>query len=126
MGVTLPQWSIICHTDGDYLANVTYYDYTQLVKNAFGTERKSYLDPNLISGALTVAQVEEQLGLTPYSITYGADQTQQRCYRYCYQDGETGDLVAYTITADWDQDGTLQGISDLRVNYITQLLAEGE
>ncbi len=125
MGVTMPEWAIICHTEGETLTTVTYYDYTLLEKNVFGTARKSYLDPNLITGALTVEQVEDQLGLEPFSIVYNADKSVQRSYRYFYKDGETGDFVSYIITAQWDQGGALQGISDLRTNYIAQLLNTG-
>lgn len=124
LGVKLPQWAIICHTSGDILNSVTYYDYTRLEKNPFGLERKSYIDPNEMTGPMTAAQLSEKLGMEPYSVTYNDDASVQRSYRYCYKDGETGGLVSYTITADFDMSDSLRSMSDVRTNYVAQLLRE--
>ncbi|HAG14125.1 MAG TPA: hypothetical protein DCG49_09725 [Ruminococcus sp.] len=122
-GVKLPEWAIFCNTDVDDLTNVTYYNYELLEKNVFGTERKSYLDPNLVTVGAAADQVEAYLDLEPYRIQYLQGKTALREYRYCYQDAETGDTVAYIITAIWDENGALTSISDSRKNYIATLLA---
>ena len=122
-GVRLPEWAIFCNTDAEELTNVTYYNYELLEHNAFGTERKSYLDPNLVTVGAAVDQVEAYLGLTPYRIQYLQGKTELREYRYCYNDGDTGDIVAYVITAIWDENGALTNISDSRKNYVASLLA---
>lgn len=126
LGVKLPEWAIFCNTDADELTNVTYYNYEVLEKNVFGTVRKAYLDPNLIALGATPHQVEEYLGLEPYRIQYLQGKTELREYRYCYADGETGDMVAYVITAIWDENGSLTSIPDSRKNYIGTLLASPE
>ncbi len=122
-GVKLPEWAIFCNTSADELTNVTYYNYEVLEKNVFGTVRKSYQDPHLVSIGSTVEQVEDQLDLVPYRIQYLQGQTQRREYRYCYIDRETDDIVAYVITAIWDESGLLSNIEDSRKNYIGSLLA---
>ena len=125
-GVRLPQWAIFCNTDVDELKNVTYYNYKVLEKNVFGTERHGYIDPNTVSIGSAPEQVEAKLELTPYRIQYLQGQTQVREYRYCYTDGNTGDTVAYVITAVWDENGLLSKITDARKNYIGSLLASPE
>ena len=125
-GVKLPQWAIFCNTSADDLSNVTYYNYKVLEKNVFGTERKSYLDPNLIQPNSTTDAVEEAIGLIPYKIQYLQGKTELREYRYCYEDKESGDVAAYVITAVWDESGQLSTISDSRKNYIGTLLASPE
>lgn len=125
LGVKLPEWAVFCNTDADELTNVTYYNYEVLEKNVFGTVRKAYLDPNLLAADSTVHQVEQHLGLEPYRVQYLQGKTELREYRYCYADGETGDVVAYVITAVWTEDGKLN-ISDSRKNYIGTLLASPE
>lgn len=122
-GVKLPEWAIFCNTDADELTNVTYYNYELLEKNVFGTERKSYQDPNLVSIGANTEQVEAQLGLTPYRIQYLLGKEELREYRYCYEDRETDEIVSYVITAIWDESGALTSISDARKNYIGTLLA---
>lgn len=122
-GVKLPEWAIFCNTEAEELVNVTYYNYEVLEKNIFGTERKAYIDPNLIQIGTAAEQVENQLGLTPFRVQYLQGQTEIREYRYCYSDDDSGDVVAYVITAVWDETGSLQTISDIRKNYIGSLLA---
>lgn len=124
LDVKLPQWAIICHTEGDLLNSVTYYDYTVLVKNPLGIERKSYIDPNEFTGAMTADELKEKLGLSPFSVNYNKDGSVQRTYRYCYKDGETKGLVSYTITADFDMSGVLRGMTDARTNYLARILTE--
>ena len=124
LGVKLPQWAIICHTEGDLLNSVTYFDYTCLESNPFGTVRKSYIDPNELTGPLTAEQISEKLGLEPFSTTYNKDGSVQRTYRYCYKDPEAGGLVAYIITAEFDMAGALRNKADVRTNYVAQLLKE--
>lgn len=121
-GVKLPEWAIFCNTDADELTNVTYYNYEVLEKNVFGTERKSYQDPNLISTGATAEQAEAQLGLVPYRIQYLEGKQELREYRYCYEDPETDEIVSYVITAIWNESGELT-ITDSRRNYIGTLLA---
>lgn len=122
-GVKLPEWAIFCNTDADELTNVTYYNYEVLEKNVFGTERKSYQDPNLVSTGATVEQTEAQLGLVPYRIQYLEGKQEVREYRYCYEDRETDEIVAYAITAIWDESGALTRIENSRRNYIGTLLS---
>ena len=121
-GVKLPEWAIFCNTEAEELINVTYYNYEALEKNPFGIERKAYIDPNLIQTDANAEQVESQLGLKPFRVQYLQGQTVIREYRYCYADKDSGDMVAYVITAVWDETGRL-GISDARKNYIGSLLA---
>lgn len=125
-GVRLPEWAIFCNTNADELTNVTYYNYEVLEKNVFGTVRKSYQDPNLISETATPENVESQFDLTPYRIQYLQGQKELREYRYCYIDGDKGDIVAYVITAVWDNSTGRLSISDSRKNYIGSLLASPE
>lgn len=124
-GVHLPEWAIFCTTDANELTSVTYYNYELLEDSIFGTERKSYLDPQLIPERASVSEVEKKLDLEPYRIQYLPDQSQLREYRYCYDDQETGDIVAYAITAKWEADGSLS-IKDSRRNYIGTLLSSPE
>lgn len=123
-GVKLPQWAIFCNTDAEELTNVTYYNYALLEDNIFGTERKSYLDPNLVTIGGTTSQVEDQLGLKPYRIQYLQGKQELREYRYCYKDRDSDEIVSYVITAVWDESGALQNYpTDVRRNYIGTLLA---
>ncbi len=125
-GVYLPEWAIFCNTDANELTNVTYYNYELLEDSIFGTERKSYLDPTLIPAGTGIKDVEKKLDLDPYRIQYLQDKTQLREYRYCYEDKETGDVVAYAITAKFDNHGSLTEIKDVRRNYIGTLLSSPE
>ncbi len=125
-GVKLPQWAIFCNTDADDLTTVTYYNYKVLEKNIFGTERKSYIDPQLVSLGTSVADTEAKLELEPYRIQYLQGKNELREYRYCYEDKDSGDIVAYVITGIWDESGALTAIPDTRKNYIGSLLASPE
>ena len=125
-GVKLPQWAIFCNTNADDLSNVTYYNYKVLEKNAFGTERKSYNDPKLVNLGSRVEDAEAKLELEPYRIQYLQGKNELREYRYCYEDKESGDIVAYVITGIWDENGLLTNITDSRKNYIGSLLASPE
>ena len=121
-GVNLPQWTIVCETDDSKLTSVTYYHYELLEKNYLGTERKSYLDPKTVPSGADIEKVESFLGLEPYSITYLADKSQQREYRYCFKDAETGDRTSYIITAVWNETGILSLCSDTRVDFLAAIL----
>lgn len=122
-GVKLPQWAILCGTDGENLQNVVYYNFEALEKNLFGTPRKAYIETNLIQQGAKVQDVEDTLDLPPYSVTYGADKTETRVYRYCYEDPDNhSDTVSYVITAVWGEDDNLISITDARINYIESLL----
>ena len=122
-GVKLPQWAIFCNTDAEELTNVTYYNYALLEDNIFGTERKSYLDTNLVTAGAQTDQVEAQLDLKPYRIQYLGGKQELREYRYCYKDGDSDEIASYVITAIWDESGALKEIKDIRRNYIGTLLA---
>ena len=69
---------------------------------------------------------EEELGLTPYRIQYLQGKNMLREYRYCYDDKETGDVVAYAIIATWDEKGNRLSLEDYRRNYIGTLLSSPE
>jgi len=125
-GVHLPEWAIFCNTDASELTSVTYYNYELLEDSIFGTERKSYLDPNLIPLGSSISDVEKKLDLEPYRIQYLQGKIQIREYRYCYDDEESGDIVSYAITAKWNENGDLAEIKDIRRNYIGTLLASPE
>lgn len=125
-GVKLPQWAIFCNTDAEDLTAVTYYNYKVLEKNIFGTERKSYIDPKLVSLGSSVEETEAKLELEPYRIQYLQGKNELREYRYCYEDKDSGDIVAYVITGVWDESGALTAIPDARKNYIGSLLASPE
>lgn len=125
-GVKLPQWAIFCNTDADDLTTVTYYNYKVLEKNIFGTERKSYIDPQLVSPGTSVDDTEQKLELEPFRIQYLQGRNELREYRYCYEDKDSGDIVAYVITGIWDENGALSTITDTRKNYIGSLLASPE
>ena len=121
-GVNLPEWTIVCETADEKLNTVTYYHYELLEKNYLGTERKSYLDPKTVQNGSDVESAESALGLKPYSISYLADKSQKREYRYCYKDAETGDRTSYIITALWNESGVLTLISDARVDFLASIL----
>ena len=126
-GIKLPEWAIFLNTDAEELTNVTYYNYELLEKNVFGTVRKAYIDPNqLVTKGSNAEAVELALDLTPYRIQYLQGKTQLREYRYCYEDGDTDEVVAYVITAIFDENGILTDISGTRRNYIGTLLASPE
>ncbi len=125
-GIKLPEWAIFLNTEANELTNVTYYNYELLEKNVFGTERKAYLDPYQIKTGATSEEVETLLGLEPYRIQYLQGKTELREYRYCYEDGDTDEVVSYVITVVWDETGALTSISDNRRNYIGTLLASPE
>ena len=71
------------------------------------------------------ARTEDALGLDPYSISYLADGSQTRTYRYYFIDGETKDCTSYIITASWNASGVLSNITDQRYDYIGQILQPG-
>lgn len=121
-GVTLPEWSIICRTDGDILTEVWYYSYEVLEDNPYGIERKAYFDPSQVAANVSPEQAEDQMKLSPYCIRYQADHTQIREYRYCFEDAETGDLTAYIITGTWDTNDELLSLTDRRVDFLTAIL----
>lgn len=124
-GIKLPEWAIFLNTDADELTNVTYYNYELLEKNIFGTERKAYIDPKQVPDGSAPDAVELVLDLEPYRIQYLQGKTELREYRYCYEDGDTDEVVAYVITAVWDENGKMS-IFDTRRNYIGTLLASPE
>ena len=125
-GVHLPEWAIFCNTEANELTNVTYYNYELLEDSIFGTERKSYIDPKLVPENSGITDTEKKLDLSPYRIQYLQNRTQLREYRYCYDDKETGDVVAYAIIATWDEKGNRLSLEDYRRNYIGTLLSSPE
>lgn len=125
-GVKMPEWAIFLNTDAEELTNVTYYNYNLLEKNVFGTERKAYIDHQPIQRGSSVEAVEQTLDLVPYRIQYLQGKTELREYRYCYKDGDSGEIVSYVITALWDENGVLTDISQTKRNYIGTLLASPE
>lgn len=124
-GVKLPEWIIRCNVDEGVLGEVVYYNYELLEKNSYGTERKTYLDPSAIAAGSTVEQAESILGLEPYAVIYHTDRTETREYRYCYEDGETGDLTAYVITTKWSAEGGMTSAADVRVDFLSEILGVG-
>ncbi len=125
-GVTVPEWLIHCDIADGTVGEITYYNFEILEKNAYGTERKTYLDPASLTAGCTTEQAEAMLGLTPYAIYYHTDRTETREYRYCYEDGETGNLTAYIITTKWSAEGGMVSASDVRVEFLSQILGIGQ
>ena len=125
-GIKMPEWAIFLNTDVDVLTNVTYYNYELLEKNVFGTERKAYIDTQQIITGSNAETVEAVLDLVPYRIQYLQGKTELREYRYCYEDGDTDEIVSYVITAVFDENGALTNISGNKRNYIGTLLASPE
>ena len=125
-GVTLPEWIIHCDVDDATLGEIRYYNFELLEKNAYGTERKTYLDPASLTAGCTVDQAESILGLEPYAVIYHTDRTETREYRYCYEDGETGNLTAYIITTRWSAEGGMISAEDVRVDFLSQILGLGQ
>lgn len=121
-GIHLPQWLILCDVTEGLLTEVTYFNYTVLKEQSYGTERKSYLEPSAAALGSTVEQTESLLGLSPYAVSYHGDRTETREYRYCYEDAETENLTAYIITAKWNAEGGLTEISDVRVDILSGIL----
>lgn len=121
-GISLPEWSIVCASNGEMLGSVTYYNFELLEKSAFGTERRSYLDPGTVKQGADPEQTEETLGLSPYMISYLSGGVQTREYRYCYDDAETGNLVCYRLTAQWDAQGGLTNITANPIDFISTIL----
>ena len=121
-GVHLPEWSIILSPQAEQLGAVTYYHYELLEDDMLGKKRKSYLDPASVPQGADPERTEDALGLSPYSISYLADGTQVRTYRYYFVDGETKDCTSYIITASWNAAGVLSDISDERLDYIGSIL----
>lgn len=124
-GVYLPEWSIILTPDAEKLGAVTYYHYELLEDDMLGKKRKAYLDPASVPQGGDTARTEDALGLDPYSISYLADGSQTRTYRYYFIDGETKDCTSYIITASWNASGVLSNITDQRYDYIGQILQPG-
>ena len=63
------------------------------------------------------------LGLDPYTITYRMDASAaEYCFRYCYRDGDSKDMLCYQIRVQVQDDQVL-AVSDERVNVLTDLLA---
>ncbi len=125
-GVTMPEWLIHCDISAGTVGEITYYNFEILEKNAYGTERKTYLDPASLTAGCTTEQAESILGLVPYAIYYHTDRTETREYRYCYEDGETGNLTAYIITTKWSAEGGMVSASDVRVEFLSQILGIGQ
>ncbi len=125
-GVTLPEWIIHCDVNDATLGEIRYYNFELLEKNAYGTERKTYLDPASLTAGCTVEQAENILGLEPYAVIYHTDRTETREYRYCYEDGETGNLTAYIITTRWSAEGGMISADDVRVDFLSQILGIGQ
>ncbi len=125
-GVTMPEWLIHCDISEGVVGEITYYNFEILEKNAYGTERKTYLDPASLSAGCTPEQAEDILGLSPYAVYYHTDRTETREYRYCYEDGETGNLTAYIITTKWSAEGGMVSASDVRVEFLSQILGIGQ
>lgn len=121
-GVHLPEWSIILTPEADNLGEVTYYHYELLEDDMLGKKRKSYLDPATVTQRADTAQTEDELDLSPYSISYHADGKQIRTYRYYFVDGETKDCTSYIITATFNASGFLNEITDQRYEYIGTIL----
>ena len=86
----------------------------------------THLDGQLVSLGTSVADTEAKLELEPYRIQYLQGKNELREYRYCYEDKDSGDIVAYVITGIWDESGALTAIPDTRKNYIGSLLASPE
>lgn len=125
-GVTMPEWLIHCDISDGVVGEITYYNFEILEDNAYGTERKTYLEPASLAPGCTPEQAEDILGLSPYAIYYHTDRTETREYRYCYEDGETGNLTAYIITTKWSAEGGMVSASDVRVDFLSQILGIGQ
>ncbi len=125
-GVTMPEWLIHCDINDGVVGEITYYNFEILEDNAYGIERKTYLDPASLSVGCTPDQAESILGLSPYATYYHTDRTETREYRYCYEDGETGNLTAYIITTKWSAEGGMVSASDVRVDFLAQILGIGQ
>ncbi len=125
-GVSMPEWIIHCDVTDQTLGEIAYYNFEMLEKNAYGTERKTYLEPAALNAGCTVEQAESILGLSPYAVFYHTDRTETREYRYCYEDGETGNLTAYIITTKWSAEGGMVSATDERVDFLSEILGVGQ
>ena len=123
-GIQIPQWAIFCTSDATgRLSTVRYCNYTVLEDSILGQKKSGYiLLTDLVKGT-SKAEMLNVLGLDPYTITYRMDvSAAEYCFRYCYRDGDSKDMLCYQIRVQVQDDQVL-AVSDERVNVLTELLA---
>lgn len=123
-GIQIPQWAIFCSADvTGRLSTVRYCNYTVLEDSILGQKKSGYLLlTDLVKGS-SKAQMLDVLGLEPYTITYRMDaNAAEYCFRYCYKDSDSKDMLCYQIKVQVQDDQVLS-VSDERVNVLTDLLA---
>lgn len=123
-GIQIPQWAIFCTSDATgRLSTVRYCNYTVLEDSILGQKKSGYiLLTDLVKGT-SKAEMLNVLGLDPYTITYRTDASAaEYCFRYCYKDGDSKDMLCYQIRVQVQDDQVL-AVSDERVNVLTDLLA---
>ena len=123
-GIQIPQWAIFCTSDATgRLSTVRYCNYTVLEDSILGQKKSGYiLLTDLVKGT-SKAEMLNVLGLDPYTITYRMDASAaEYCFRYCYRDGDSKDMLCYQIRVQVQDDQVL-AVSDERVNVLTDLLA---
>ena len=123
-GIQIPQWAIFCTSDATgRLSTVRYCNYTVLEDSILGQKQSGYiLLTDLVKGT-SKAEMLNVLGLDPYTITYRMDASAaEYCFRYCYKDGDSKDMLCYQIRVQVQDDQVL-AVSNERVNVLTDLLA---
>ena len=126
-GTRIPQWVIYCTADATgRLSAVRYYQYAVLEDSILGEKKSGYvLLTDLVKGT-SKAQMLDILGLEPYAITYRMDvNAVEYCFRYCYKDSDSKDMLSYQIRV-LVQDDQVLSVSDERVNVLTNLLSFDE
>lgn len=119
-GVSFPEWAIaVSLANDETIDRVTYYDFSQLQKNWKGHHSQKKIELTAVEYGMKRKAVDRALGLTPYSIIKGIDNTVTNVYRYYYSDETSGnDVVCNYCVVFNDVDESVKNVYVNELDYI--------
>lgn len=123
-GIHLPEWVVFVKADSeDKIAEITYYDFRQLLKSWKGEKvSANALPEEQVDYGMTVKEMEKALSFEPLSITYTEEDTIVYRYKYYYVNEEDGNEHAYYLTVEFDLDNHIRDYKKSENEYMSSIL----
>lgn len=123
-GVTLPEWVIMITKNPDGLIEtVTYYDFAQLQKSWKGYKTNKLIENTDVQYGMSALEVKNALGVKPYYIETGIDNSVTYVYRYYFVDPETNnDVVMNYYVVFNDVNDSVKLVYSKEIDFTAYLL----
>jgi len=122
-GVRVPKWIVYSRANKSGMTTqFTIYDFTILKDNVLGVKVSDYIETSNLIG-FSEENLIDNMNISPYISTILADGSKQLIFKYYYRDSASKNDTAIQLSVELDANGTVVNISEINVDFISNILS---